>query len=69
MMKYIEAVQHWARGAAEHNIYDDLDLEHGLDEPEDLAIASMLGEIYGREFCEVEHDLIVYIRIYQNDNC
>ncbi len=69
MKKYIEAVQYWSRAAAEHpDLYEDLSLEHGLDEPEDLAVAQLISEIYGREFCEVEHDLVVYIGIYKNDH-
>lgn len=66
MLKYIEAIQHRAKVMAQYAIYSKADLEHGLDSGEDIAVAHILVAIYGREYCEVEHDLIVYADIYQS---
>ncbi len=66
MLKYIEAIQLRAKTMAQYDIYSKADLEHGLDSSEDIAVAHVLSEIYGREYCEVEHDLIVYADIYQS---
>lgn len=66
MMKYIEAIQCRARTMAQYDIYSKEELEHGLDSAEDIAVGHILSAIYGREYCEVEHDLIVYADIYQS---
>jgi len=66
MMKYIEAIQHRAKTMAQYDVYSKEELEHGLDSGEDIAVAHILTAIYDREYCEVEHDLIVYADIYQS---